>query len=199
MVLVDEKPDKTFMILWEGDDDNKVSYYRMWFNSEVGIAINSDGELQADGSSTSFFMFEEVKEGAELSNSLLERPRNYSFRLRVFTSNGVFTETSSNIGIRVYYSFAYSSTGSTTTTSKTVSSDKIGRVGNREATTYFDFSHYSFGLDKVVVTNNGGGVNETWKVDWATLEIYRNHRWEQVETTLMGYWINKGESFTINP
>lgn len=189
-----EKPSKTFVVLWEGNDDKDVGYYRMWFDSQVGIDISSDGELKADGSTAGFFQLATVKEGVESDANFHKGSSDQDYRLRVFTSNGVFTETSSKIEIIAYYGYEGAG-GQRRTAKRTISQGNIGKYGNREAGVDFTVPGYVY---KVVITNKGGGVNEKWMVDWARLDHKRSSTWEKGETTLMGYWINKGDYFTVN-
>ena len=193
-----DKPAETFIILKEGENEKKEGYYRMYFDSRIGIDISPDGDVKADGSSAGFLSLIDVPEGAVSSSGFLERPSTYDFRITVFTSNGVFTETSSNIDIKVYYKYQATSRGTYTSTNRKVDSKAIGRVGNRPESTYFSITAFGVDIDKVVITNKGGGINESWKVDWFQVDKKSQGQWYRMGRGLMGYWVNKNQSMSLS-
>jgi hypothetical protein len=188
MLTGTEKPDQRFHIYNEGE------FYRIYHDGKTGLDINLEGELLADGSSAGFFELVEVEGGIEsLANFHMGSP-DVEYSIKVATADGVFTETSSQIEIKVYYSYTMAGSQDKRYATRIIDKGDIGKYGNREASVSFTIAGYVY---KVEITNKGGGINETWKVDSASLLMYRNGSWQKMETTLLGYWVNKGASFTI--
>lgn len=187
------KPARTFMVLWEGENDKKDKYYRMWFDEKVGIDITANEEVKADGSSAGFFLFKEVEDGLAMVMSGREDTRNY--RLSVYTSKGsaqkgFFTETTSDIELIVYYK----NKNNRSYTQK-INCGKMGAVAGRSKTESFSVDGYVY---QVELVNKGQGINQTWRVDWIKLYMEVGTAYQLNREWNVNDWINPDMSRFFN-